>query len=89
MPVIEFLAQYAALFISRASKEYPGLNINVAFVEVDGRGTAILNVADRDGGIELAVEHPLLGVLSDAYTPVLEEDQWELFINNVTQRVLH
>lgn len=84
MLIVEFLALYAQLFINRAAKEYPALKINPVFTEdSDGNGVVILDVAGRPG-IELSVAHPLLGVLEDAYTPVLEDAQWGMFIQNAT-----
>lgn len=86
MPIIQFLAAYARLFLDRAAREYPALvnEVNIRYYE-DEDGLACVSLhRGTVFGIEISVPHRLGDVLEQQWHPVLEQDQWELFVNNVT-----
>lgn len=81
MTVLEFLASYAALFLQRAENErIPG--ITVVYNE-DEQGKAYAYVSNEHGGVMIRLAFGLLEELTDAYTPELTDEQWELFKENI------
>lgn len=84
MTVIEFLADYAELVARRAARE--AIKVQVMYHETDVDGTIYSTVSisgELGDGLEISVAHPLQGVLADSYKPVLEDEQWELFLRQV------
>lgn len=83
MTVIEFLADYAELVARRAARE--AIEVSIMYNEelIDGVTYSTVSIASGDSGLEISVAHPLTGVLADKYKPVLEDDQWELFLRQV------
>lgn len=87
MPIIEFLAAYARLFLDRCAREYPALanEVVVRYYEDTDTGEATVALSARGVvGVEISVPHRLTDYLEERWHPVLEQDQWDLFIKNVT-----
>ncbi len=83
MTVLEFLAAYAALFLTRAQNErIPGINVLYNEHEEGGYGYAYIH--NEYGGVHLTVGFPLLSELKDAYTPELTDEQWAYFKENIS-----
>jgi hypothetical protein len=81
MTVLEFLASYAALFLQRAEAERIG-GITVLYNEPTA-GKGRVHIGNQHGGIDLEVQHPLFAELTEAYTPELTDEQWDLFKENI------
>lgn len=81
MTVLEFLAAYAALFLTRAQNERIP-DITVLYNEdVEGNGYA--HIGNQHGGLDLIVGFPLLMEMADDYKPELTDEQWALFKENI------
>ncbi|BEQ12879.1 hypothetical protein Ep4_020 [Pseudomonas phage Ep4] len=86
MTVLEFLADYAELYLARASKE--GIKATVLYTEnpcVDDNGKAqvvssVVITAPNGGAIDISVGFPLTMQMNHAYRPELTADQWLLFL---------
>lgn len=81
MTVLEFLASFAALFLQRAEAE--GLGGITVLYNSDAAGNGMAHIGNQYGGIDIQAQHPLFSELTDAYTPELTEEQWELFKENI------
>jgi hypothetical protein len=82
MTVLEFLAAYAALFMTRAENErIPGIN---ALYNEDIDGNAYVHIGNEHGGLDIIVGFGLLMEMKDAYTPELTDEQWKLFKENIS-----
>lgn len=86
MTVIQFLSDYAQLFLTRAAKE--GMAITALYTqtaaEVSGVKNAVVSTltltGPNGGALEVSVGFPLQGELRESYKPVLEDEQWNLFL---------
>ena len=86
MTVLQFLSDYAQLFLNRAAKE--GIAITALYTQnaakVEGVKNAVVSTltltGPNGGALEVSVGFPLQGELKDNYKPVLEEEQWNLFL---------
>lgn len=84
MTVIEFLADYAELVARRARREEIPVTIRYSEEVIEDVTYSTVSISSNgNAGIEISVAHPLDGVLMDKYLPVLEDDQWELFLRQV------
>lgn len=81
MTVLEFLAAYAALFLTRAQNERIP-DITVLYNE-DVDGNAYAHIGNQHGGLDLIVGFPLLMEMADDYKPELTDEQWALFKENI------
>lgn len=81
MTVLEFLALYASLFLTRAEAEgIPGIQ---ALYGEDSEKNAYVHVGNQHGGTDIIVGFPLAMEMNDAYQPELTEEQWDLFKENI------
>lgn len=83
MTVLEFLAAYAALFLTRAQNERIP-DITVLYNE-DVEGNAYAHIGNQHGGLDLIVGFPLLMEMTDDYKPELTDEQWALFKENIRE----
>jgi hypothetical protein len=80
LTILEFLADFATLYRRRLSAELRK-ELTVVYGEDEQGGFADLSV-EGVGGVVIQTGHPLAAELTEAYKPVLEDDQWELFLRN-------
>lgn len=82
MTVIQFLADYAKLFLKRAENErIPGVQ---AMYNEDVDGNAYVHIGNEHGGLDIIVGFGLLMEMRDQYEPVLTDAQWKLFKENIS-----
>lgn len=81
MTVIEFLSDYAELFLKRAQNErIPDIT---CLYNEDIDNNAYVHIGNGNGGLDIIVGFPLLMEMKDAYKPELTDEQWNLFKENI------
>lgn len=79
MTVIQFLARFADLLITRASKE--GIAPCTVVYHTNDDGSGGVAVTGPNGGcMTMDTQYPLDGVLKDEYEPELTTEIWQLFL---------
>lgn len=81
MTVIEFLADYTKLFLTRAEAERIPAITALYNEDVDGNG--YVHIGNQHGGLDIIVGFPLAMEMNDAYQPELTDEQWALFKENI------
>ena len=79
MTVIQYLAAFADLLITRASKEGIAPCTVVYHTNDDGSGGCAIT-GPAGGCITCDTKYPLDGVLKDDYVPELTTEIWQLFL---------
>lgn len=79
MIVMEFLAKFADLLVTRASKE--GIrDVTVVYYHNDEGNGGVAITGPNGGCLTMETGWPLDGLLRDSYEPELTSNVWELFL---------